>query len=85
MAKRITGTTPRQDGYRMPGEFEEQTGVWMLWPQRPDNWRSGAKPAQQAFADVARAIARFEPVTVCVNPDQFQNARARRRTSGWWK
>ena len=77
MAKRITGTTPRQDGYRMPGEFEEQTGVWMLWPQRPDNWRGGAKPAQQAFADVARAIARFEPVTVCVNPDQFQNARAR--------
>ena len=77
MAKRIVGTTPRQDGYRMPGEFEEQTGVWMLWPQRPDNWRGGAKPAQQAFADVARAIARFEPVTVCVNPDQFQNARAR--------
>ena len=36
-----------------------------------------AKPAQQAFADVARAIARFEPVTMCVNPDQFQNARAR--------
>ena len=26
---------------------------------------------------MARAIARFEPVTVCVNPDQFQNARAR--------
>ena len=77
MAKRITGTTPRQDGYRMPGEFEEQSGVWMLWPQRPDNWRGGAKPAQQAFIDVARAIARFEPVTVCVNPDQFQNARAR--------
>lgn len=68
MAKRITGTTPRQDGYRMPGEFEEQSGVWMLWPQRPDNWRGGAKPAQQAFIDVARAIARFEPVTVCVNP-----------------
>ena len=56
MAKRITGTTPRQDGYRMPGEFEEQSGVWMLWPQRPDNWRGGAKPAQQAFIDVARAF-----------------------------
>ena len=24
MAKRIEGTTPKQDGYRMPGEFEEQ-------------------------------------------------------------
>ena len=23
MAKRIEGSTPRQDGFRMPGEFEE--------------------------------------------------------------
>ena len=77
MAKRIVGTTPKQDGYRMPGEFEPQDGVWMLWPERPDNWRNGAKPAQKAFTDVARAISRFEPVTVCVSPAQFQNARAR--------
>ncbi len=24
MAKTITGCTPKQDGFRMPGEFEEQ-------------------------------------------------------------
>ncbi len=48
MAKRIVGTTPGRTGI-MPGEFEEQSGVWMLWPQRPDNWRGGAKPAQQAI------------------------------------
>ena len=34
MAKRIIGTTPKQDGYRMPAEFEPQQGVWMLWPER---------------------------------------------------
>ena len=28
MAKRIIGTTPKQDGYRMPAEFEPQQGVW---------------------------------------------------------
>ena len=39
MAKRIIGTTPKQDGYRMPAEFEPQQGVWMLWPERNDNWR----------------------------------------------
>lgn len=77
MAKRIIGTTPKQDGYRMPAEFEPQTGVWMLWPERNDNWRGGAKPAQEAFANVAKAIAQFEPVTVCVSPAQYQNARAR--------
>lgn len=77
MAKRIQNSTPRQDGFRMPAEFEEQEGVFMLWPERPDNWRNGAKPAQKAFADVAKAISEFEPVTVCASPNQYQNARAK--------
>lgn len=31
MAKRIVSTTPKQDGFYMPGEFEPQERVWMLW------------------------------------------------------
>ena len=61
----------------MPAEFEPQSGVWMLWPERNDNWRDGAKPAQKAFLDVAEAILQFEPVTVCVSAAQYQNARER--------
>lgn len=68
-------STPRKDGFRMPAEFEPHTGCWMLWPERPDNWRLGAKPAQKAFAAVASAIARFERVTMGVSAGQFQNAR----------
>jgi len=68
-------STPRADGFRMPGEFEPHTRTWMLWPERPDNWRLGAKPAQRAWVAVASAIAQFEPVTVGVNDDQFENAR----------
>ena len=75
MAKRIIGTTPKQDGYRMPAEFEPQQGVWMLWPERNDNWRDGGKPAQKAFADVAKAIAKFEKVTVGASVRQYQIAR----------
>lgn len=77
MAKRIEGTTPKQDGYRMPGEFEEQECIWMLWPWRNDNWRLGAKPAQVAYCNVAKAIAEFEPVKMCVPPAQYENAIAR--------
>ncbi|WP_313072504.1 agmatine deiminase [Lacrimispora sp.] len=76
MAMRLNDTTPKQDGYRMPAEFEEQERIWMLWPERTDNWRDGAKPAQKVFANVAKAIRRFEPVTVCVSPAQFSNCRA---------
>jgi agmatine deiminase len=74
---RTLSSTPRRDGYRMPAEFEPHQGCWMLWPERPDNWRLGAKPAQQAFATVAAAIAGSEPVTVGVSATQYDNARRR--------
>ena len=69
-------TTPAADGFRMPGEFEQHSGCWMLWPERPSNWRLGAKPAQLAFAAAATAIATGEPVTVGVSRAQFLHARA---------
>jgi agmatine deiminase len=67
-------STPAADGFHMPGEFEPHAGCWMLWPERPDNWRLGAKPAQAAFVEVARAISGFEPLTVGVSAAQYDNA-----------
>jgi agmatine deiminase len=61
----------------MPAEFERHAGCWMLWPERSDNWRDGAKPAQAVFAAIATAIAAGEPVTVGASAAQYQNARAR--------
>jgi agmatine deiminase len=69
-------TTPAADCFRMPGEFEPHSGCWMAWPERPDNWRLGAKPAQEAYAAVAEAIAASEPVTMAASDAQFENARA---------
>ncbi|MFO1468839.1 MAG: agmatine deiminase [Steroidobacteraceae bacterium] len=74
---RTLRTTPARDGFRMPAEYERHTGCWMLWPERCDNWREGAKPAQAAFAAVATAISLGEPVSVGVSAAQYQNARAR--------
>lgn len=48
----------------------------MLWPERPDNWRQRAGPAQRAFAAVASAIARFEPVVMGASTAQYAAARA---------
>ncbi|HOO27563.1 MAG TPA: agmatine deiminase [Lachnospiraceae bacterium] len=77
MAERITGTTPKKDGFRMPGEFEPQEKVWMIWPERPDNWRNGGKNAQKAFGDVACAVSRFAKVTMLVSQAQYDNCRNR--------
>lgn len=71
---KIINSTPKQDGYRMPGEYEPHDACWMLWPQRPDVWRFGGKPAQEAFVEVAKAISKFEPVFMGVNCDQYENA-----------
>ncbi|CBJ27089.1 agmatine deiminase [Ectocarpus siliculosus] len=69
------GSTPLLDGYHVPAEWETHERTWMLWPVRPDTWKESARPAQLAFAAVAKAIARFEPVTVGVPSSQLQSAQ----------
>ncbi|MDX6616808.1 MAG: agmatine deiminase [Solirubrobacterales bacterium] len=76
MASATIDSTPAADGFRMPGEFEPHTGCWMAWPERPDNWREGAEPAQAAFAAVAEAIHPSDPVTVTASPGQLERARS---------
>jgi len=69
MQRFIDGEIPT--GYRMPGEHEKHAGTWMLWPERLETWREGCAPARQAFTDVIRAIAKFEPVTVCASASEY--------------
>ena len=38
-------------------------------------FRFQCRPAQEAFTGVIKAIAQFEPVTVCCNPAQLANAQ----------
>eukprot|EP00640_Fibrocapsa_japonica_P004113 CAMPEP_0113937622 /NCGR_PEP_ID=MMETSP1339-20121228/4210_1 /TAXON_ID=94617 /ORGANISM="Fibrocapsa japonica" /LENGTH=218 /DNA_ID=CAMNT_0000940465 /DNA_START=46 /DNA_END=699 /DNA_ORIENTATION=+ /assembly_acc=CAM_ASM_000762 len=66
---------PSSHGFRMPAEWEKHERTWMVWPVRGDVWRQNAEPGQQAFATVAAAISRFEPVTIGAPVNQVQNAR----------
>jgi len=67
-------TTPRADDFHMPAEWALHSQTWMVWPQRPDNWRNDGAPAQAAFVAVAKAIARFDR-TIALDP---------KRTGGWF-
>ena len=42
---KIENRTPHQDGFYMPGEFEPQDGVILIWPKRPGSWPYEAKEA----------------------------------------
>ena len=68
-------SNPKQDGFRMPGEFEPHKGTYIIWPERPDNWRNGGKPAQKVFTEVASVIGKYEPITMIVSKEQFSEAR----------
>ena len=72
----VLNSTPRADGFAMPAEWSPHNGCLMLFPHRADNWREDAGPAQAAFAQVAQAIARFEPVTIGVNASQHVRAES---------
>ncbi|KAA0681343.1 agmatine/peptidylarginine deiminase [Roseomonas genomospecies 6] len=68
-------TTPAAEGFTMPGEWDRHTRCWMAWPCRPETWPDGAfDAAAAAYTDVARAISRFEPVTMVCDPADVADA-----------
>ena len=69
--------TPREDGFRMPAEWEPHDGCYLVWPERPDTWGDGGKPAQAAWVRLASELAPSERVTVVASGRQWRNARAR--------
>lgn len=75
MSKMIS-SLPKDHKFRMPGEHERQSEVWMAWPIRSDNWRYSGKLAQKAFIDITTTIAQNTPVVMLVNHEQFYNARS---------
>ena len=58
----------------MPPEWAPHAGCWMAWPCRPENW-DDIERARATFVEVARAIARFEPVTMTANAQDAGAAR----------
>lgn len=67
-------TNPAAEGFRMPAEWEPHTRTWMGWPCREEVWGDRMEAAATAYADVARAIAEFEPVTMVCNPADVAEA-----------
>lgn len=70
----VAHAIPKLDGFYMPAEWEQHSGVFMLWPSKTENWKDGAKPARKAFTEVIKAISKFESVTLGVSPDVWDSA-----------
>jgi agmatine deiminase len=68
--------TPREDGFAMPGEFAAHERTIMGWPTRRELWKGQLSKAKADYADVANAIAAFEPVAMVARPEDVEEARA---------
>ncbi|MFD6346707.1 agmatine/peptidylarginine deiminase [Streptomyces roseolus] len=64
--------------YRMPAEWTPHERTWMAWPSPNPTFTSDEELAEArgAWASVARAVRRFEPVTMVVAPGDAEGARA---------
>jgi agmatine deiminase len=65
---------PRDLGYYMPGEWTPHGCCWMAWPCREGLWEN-ADATMRDYANVAKAIAKFEPVKMLVPASKLQEAK----------
>ena len=72
----MTHGTPRAAGLAVPAESVPHERTIMCWPARHELWGERFQEACEDYAEVAAAIASFEPVTIAVHPAQEHEARA---------
>lgn len=52
--------------YRLPAEWESQSAVLIAWPHADTDWAPRLQQIEVAYVALAAAIARFEPLLICV-------------------
>ena len=67
-------SSPKADGFFMPGEFEPHRGTIMIWPERPGSWPYEAKAARKAFKEIIKTIAESEEVFVAAGERSYASA-----------
>jgi agmatine deiminase len=69
-----TAATPRDQGYRMPAEWELHEATWLAWPHNPEDWPGKFQPIPWVYAEIVRLLAAHERVHLLV-----EDAKAERR------
>jgi len=64
--------------FRLPAEWEPQAGVVIAWPHAATDWAPRLTEIEKAYVGLAAAIARFEPLIVCVADASVRHQVTRR-------
>ncbi len=68
--------SPTRAGFSLQPEWAPHACCWMAWPCRENSFYD-FEAGRDDFAQVARTIARFEPVRMIANPEHAEDARRR--------
>lgn len=69
--------TPREQGYRMPAEWEPHQATWLAWPHNPEDWPGKFSAIPWIYAEIVRLLAQREQVHLVV-----EDARTQSRVTG---
>ncbi|MEQ8603589.1 MAG: agmatine deiminase family protein [Marivibrio sp.] len=73
----MTTRYPSEDGFTMPPEWAPHAATYMAWPCSEEAFRDRLEQARDAYAQVAQAIADFEPLIMIADPAHAADAAAR--------
>lgn len=76
-AKLITNSTPLQDGFHYPAEWDAHEYTIMIMPP-PQNWKGFGIPLEDVrgqWADVANRLSQYDPVLMVVDPKERRHAK----------
>src|SRR5450631_573652 len=59
-------STPFENGFRMPAEWEPHHATWLSWPHERSDWPGKFPAIPWAFAEIVRLLASVERVYLLV-------------------
>ncbi len=71
----VKDTTPKKDGFRMPGEYSYHDGTIMIYPTRPGSWGRDRTLALKAFGSIFAEILKRENLYLLAGREYFYEAR----------
>ena len=63
--------------YRLPAEWEPHAATWLAWPHRRATWLGPFEPIPLVYEQLARLIARHEPVRIIGSVEVLAEPRER--------
>ena len=78
--------TNENHSFRLPAEWEPQSGIILIWPHEDTDWRPYLNEITEVYLQMADAITCFEPLLITVHDtEKVHSLLAERLTEGQMK